>query len=368
MSYFYCTSDRIGIQTGGGSVTNQELLALVGMAAEKETTCTKLECSNFDTGPFSEWGMGYENPWRHDEVVCRWVETYLNGEAVPKLAHFYSGTFSKTIKALKEKGCKISYTCAAHDKDISRREHEALGLSFNLPHLTDPNLWARYLEGYKLANVVIVPSTHSRDVLRRYGLENRIEVIPHGVHIPDESKIKPFPKMFTVGFLSAGCGAPDKGLVYLLQAWKQLGYTDALLMIAGRDSTSPWVMQMVNQFGGGNICLRGWVDDVADFYGSIFVLCQPSTTEGFGIGVVDALAYARPVICSIGAGAADTVPEGWRVPACDADALANKIRRWKSYDQKLVEKSGLVERIAAKQYDWKNIRQKYVNLWKELLT
>jgi glycosyltransferase involved in cell wall biosynthesis len=371
MSFLYCTADRIGIETGGGSVTQQELLALTDFAAEKEDRVLKLDQSDFSFGPRTEAAVGYEEPWRSDRIAAQtlWLN-YETGSAPtipwPKLAHFYSGTFSTTIQKLKEKGSRVCYTCAAHDVEISRREHEALGIPYNFEHLNDPALFERYLAGYKMADVVVAPSTHSKEVLIRFGLTNRIDVIPHGVNIPDESKLKPFPKQFTVGFLASNCSAPDKGLKYLLLAWKQLKYEDAVLLIAGRDSASQVTAQLASYFGGGNIGLVGWVKDLENFYGSISLLCVPSATEGFNLEVLESTSHARPVLCSVGAGAADVVPAGWRFPSCDVDALANRIDEWKKRGDE-VRGMGLQGRARAFAYDWKIIRQRYVNLWREIL-
>lgn len=263
MNTLYLTADCIGTQTGGGTVTWAESEALKTLGP-----CEVLQRENIGD---------VHDPFEQDRAFLRIVQD----NALPKnyygelyLAHCYAGCLTETVKELQCMGVKVTYTAAAHDVEVSRREHQKLGLAFDYPHLNDPALWERYLRGYKQADVLVCPSKHSADVMRKYGCTNRIEIIPHGCHLPPQEKIKPLPKIFTVGYLGA-VGA-DKGLMYLLQAWKMLDYKDAVLKIAGQYSASDYMMNLVNTYGGGNIHLAGWQNDLSDFYGSLSLYVQPS--------------------------------------------------------------------------------------------
>lgn len=354
----FITADKVGTQSGGGLVTHHEYEALKTLGDVQLYGRGQVDTTNYG-----------EEPWCWD--VCVGSEVHRqrmakeNGAVIqqPRLAHLYAGTFSQTVSELKKLGCKITYTAAAHDVQASRLEHEKLGMQYNYPHLTQPDLWARYLRGYMEADVLITPSTHSAQVMRAFGCTNRIEVIPHGCEIP--KRIAPLPKLFTVGYLGV-CTGPDKGVRYLLEAWRKLDYKDAILVLGGRDSTHPFTISLVRAFGGGNIQLRGWVDNVSDFYDSISLYVQPSVTEGFGIEVLEALAHDRPVICSRGAGAADIVPSGFLVPghlvpSCDVDALAAKI------DEVRYRMIWDRPQQFAHPFTWDKIRRRYVDLWKSLL-
>jgi glycosyltransferase involved in cell wall biosynthesis len=99
------------------------------------------------------------------------------------------------------------------------------------------------------------------------------------------------------------------------------------------------------------------------------VYIQPSSTEGFGLEVVEAMSYCRPVIVSDGAGAADCVTDGidgFVVPKMNVKALANKIDWCKNHPKELLE-MGQNARKKSYQYLWENTKQKYVDLWKSLL-
>lgn len=261
----YLTADQVGIETGGGVVTANEADAL--QTVGDTWTWDRSTLQNVPLMEFEEKA----DPWVWDSRAC----TLLGGSVTPplKLAHFYAGTFSRTVAALRERGCKVTYTAAAHSVEASRFAHTELGIPYDFPHLTDPEQWQRYLKGYLLADVLVCPSTHSADVMRSYGRTGPIEIIPHGCYLPD-APIQPQPERFTVGYL--GSYGPDKGVRFLLEAWKKLDYKDAMLLLGGRDSQSPFVDALIQNFGGGNIERVGWLDNVGDFYNRCSLYVQPS--------------------------------------------------------------------------------------------
>lgn len=364
----YFTSDRVGVQTGGGQVTHHESLALKSLGGE---------CWQFGRDELTAWASGKHlsarpDPWTWDDVAA-WRVVSLPPEVKPGVAHFYAGTFGTAVALLKQRGWKATYTAAAHSVEESRREHEALGIPYNYPHLTDPVLWEQYLRGYLLADRLIVPSTHSRDVMVGYGADPRkVVIIPHGCDLPPDGKVRPTPPRFTVGYL--GAYGPDKGVRYLLEAWKKLGYgADSVLLLGGRDAPSSWVEALVNRFYGPHggcgqegVKRVGWVNDVADFYGMLSCYVQPSVSEGFGIEVLEAMAHGRPVLCSTGAGAADCVPPTACFAPRDVDALANKIDWAKSLIHVRSMGQPSQWRGIAAHHTWDKVRAQYVAEWKEL--
>lgn len=341
----YLTADRIGESTGGGVVTRHESQALQSLSPDfRSVSRLDLEGIPIDT----------PEPWRWDTAA------YCSFGNRVKLAHIYSGTFSSCVGKMKANGSKVCYTIAAHDREVSKREHERMGWGFNYPHLVEKRLWERYIEGYRLADVIVCPSTVAADTVRRYGPafeQKRYEIIPHGCETLEV--VMPFPAKFTVGYL--GSFGPDKGVRYLLEAWKKLNYQDAVLVLAGKDSGTDFAKQLVQRVGGGSVHFWGWVDNPSDFYNSLSLYVQPSATEGFGIEVLEAMAHGRPVLCSRGAGAQDVVIDSMRFDPCNVDGLADAISAVRAGWQ---GESEQYQKVAS-EFTWSKVRQQYINLWRE---
>jgi len=339
----YITADAIGTPTGGGKVTHHESQALARVTR----------------GDAHVWQFpNADRPWGADEAAS--TRLHANPDYRPARAHFYSGTFSRTIEILRARGTRVSYTAAAHDIEISRHEHEQLGMPFDYPHLTDPDQWRSYVRGYLEADVVVCPSQYSAEIMRGYGCKH-VVVIPHGFDPP--ARVAPIPGRFVVGYL--GQPGPDKGLRYLIEAWGLWNALrtneSALLMIAGRGTQH--VIPMARELARcGSIYVRGEVPEPSDLYDACCLYVQPSASEGFGCEVLEARAHGRPVVCSNGAGAHEHANEA--VAARDPAALARAIdgwhARWLADHQAMIK---FAHSSAISDLSWGGIRARYMELF-----
>lgn len=348
----YCTADRIGIETGGGKVTGHELLALRSLGDVIAVGGETLESHRPEFNA---------NPFLLDEFAEQKIIDILKSNSI-KVAHFYAGTFTKTIKRLKEAGVKVCYTAAAHDKQESINEFQRLGYTYPFQHISDPQLWSQYVEGYRLADIVICPSQRGIDIMKSYGCDNKRIVISHGVELP--SILKPLPNRFAVGYL--GQAGPDKGIPYLVRAWKKLDYKDANLLIAGNQIDV--FLGHARADGGRNIHLMGFVKSTSDLFNACSVYVQPSVTEGFGIEILEAMAHARPVIASEGAGASELVEDGvtgFVIPIRDVDGIAEAIE-WCRVHPKEAAEMGIRGKQKVEAFTWDKIRAEYIKIWESL--
>ncbi|MBA7568757.1 putative glycosyltransferase EpsD [subsurface metagenome] len=348
MKSLYCTTDMVGAETGGGIVTRNELGALRSMSEVK----LLLRQDRIAPARFHQ----PESPFLYDYFALSLISSSFKYD----LAHFYSGTFSQTIRWLKAQGTKVTYTIAAHDRKTSIEEFGRLGLEYPFLHISDDFLWALYSEGIRLADVVITPSEKSAKLLKSEGCQN-VVVIPHGVNLPQE--VSPIPEQFDVAYLGQ-CG-PDKGLLYLIQGWGMLNYPDSRLILAGRgtEELETFIRQITDR---GNFVLLGQVPDVSDVYHACSVYVQPSVTEGFGIEILEAMSYGRPVIASQGAGASELVGDsGFIVPIRDPGAIAEHID-WLKRNAAETRAMGQKAREKARKYTWAKIRAVYAKMWRGL--
>jgi len=255
MALLYLTQDQIGTPSGGGFVTRFEHDAMASLGEE---------INQFDNTDIP----ACDDPFESDERFCRAMKRIVAECGVPKIVHCYAGCFTTTVQFLKSKGTKVTYTADAHDPDRSIEEFVRCEVDYPWRHMSDRNLRAMYAKGYTLADAVIVPSTHSERIMKAFGC-SRVVVIPHPVRPFPELK---FPKKFTVGYL--GQGGPDKGLRYLLEAWRDLDLKEAKLVLAGNCAGT--VIPLWRRHGGRDIVLLGFVEHEEKFYGRISIYVQPS--------------------------------------------------------------------------------------------
>lgn len=354
MRSLYITSDIIGAKGGGGRVTLEEYkgLSLLGRV-----------------DPIDRARIGnYADPFEFDLKCCELLQSFSPSPEFKdiKLAHFYAGTFTKTIAFLKSQGIKVSYTCAAHDRHLSAKEHELTwGEPFKIPHMQDGPLWEQYVEGYRQADLLITPSEYSRQLMIKYGCpQDKAVVIPHGHDLVE--KAPEMPKRFTVGYM--GSAGSDKGLRYLFEAWKQLDLKESQLLLAGPYNQIPVLQDMFRKFGGGNVRCLGFVPTLEEFYAQISVYVQPSATEGFGIEILEAMAHGRPVVASKNAGGSECLAanDAGRVDACMPFQIEAMLAHLSKLPVTALETIGKRNAGIAAFYTWDRVRQQYCQQWAEL--
>lgn len=352
----YCTPDNIGTETGSGSVTQfeSEALSQLGFVYPLSGKTLNPETYKLQKEPFAF-------DYIADSLIASLpLKMY-------KLAHFYSGSFSKCIQRLKNSGLKVVYSVDAHDTKISQEEFKICEWEYNFPHIIYPNLWKSYIEGYLNADVVICSSTSGEKIMRNLGCKNTV-VIPHGIDPKRFSDASPLEANteFNVGYL--GQPGPDKGIRYLTTAWKNLGLQDSRLRIAGR-GTQVLFDSILRKEGAERIDLYGEIPEVKPFYEGLSVVITPSVTEGFNLEVLEAMACGRPVIVTEGTGAKDVVTDGldgFIVPIRDPGAIANRISYLKENRELLLEMGKAAKRKSEK-YSWDNIRPKLHQVWRNLV-
>jgi glycosyltransferase involved in cell wall biosynthesis len=119
-----------------------------------------------------------------------------------------------------------------------------------------------------------------------------------------------------------------KGVVYLLQAWKQLALTHAELVMIGE--VAPEMTALIRQHALPNVTFTGFIpaDQVRDWYRRSDVFAFPSVNEGLARVLLEAMATGLPVVATAASGAEDCVTPGENgtiLPERDPDALAEAL-------------------------------------------
>lgn len=187
-------------------------------------------------------------------------------------------------------------------------------------------------------------------------VKKRVRIIPLGIedlrlHYPQP---EPLPDAEPY-FLFVGVLRYYKGLTTLIEAAKRV---KARIVIAGEGPEGPALKQLARETGSDTVTFAGRVSE-AEKYRLLagcraFVLPSHQRSEAFGMVLVEAASYARPLIsCEIGTGTSYVNADGetgFVVPPGDPDALAGAMNR-------LLEDDALANRFGAA------ARQRYEKLF-----
>ena len=146
-----------------------------------------------------------------------------------------------------------------------------------------------------------------------------------------------------------------------------LNYLDSRLILAGggTEALEPFIRQITDK---GQFVLLGRVPNISEVYNACSTAIFPSVTEGFGIGILEAMAHERPVIASKGAGASELIEDGitgFVVPIRDPKAIAEKID-WFKNNRERIPVMGQKARRKARNFTWDKIREQYARIYSPL--
>ncbi|MBZ2177004.1 MAG: glycosyltransferase family 4 protein [Acidobacteria bacterium] len=165
---------------------------------------------------------------------------------------------------------------------------------------------------------------------------DRIHIAPPGVGevFPTLNAQRTAPIVLCVSTLH-----PHKGIETLLEAFEKFRQThpEYRLVLAGMKG---FHTQAIEAKAGPNVEITGWLDrqDLYDLYRRASLFVFPSTFEGFGMPILEAMAAGLPTICADARPMRDVSADGaLHFPAGNASALAEQM-------EKALTAPGLIER------------------------
>lgn len=222
----------------------------------------------------------------------------------------------------------------------------------------------------KFADEIIVLSKGvQRYFLDTYGRETVF--IPNGVSCPERREICEIRERFGLekdGYiLYLGRLVPEKGITYLIDAFKSVKTEKKLVIAGGSSDTEAFAQELKNRAAGDDrILFTGFVQGrvLEELYSNAYVYTLPSDLEGMPLSLLEAMSYGNCCVTSdIEECASVTGDHGLTFPKGNTDALEALL-------QKLCDEPAVVEAYQktsrdyiTQKYNWDDVTRKTLELY-----
>lgn len=298
-----------------------------------------------------------------DHLFDHWAWQRLTDARV---FHVWHGHGLQSLKVAKERGMATvverASTHPAFARAILSEEHRRWGLGWRE--------WSwhrrRLAEELEVADRVLVPSRFAHDTFKQAGFpEAKLHLLPYGV---DAERFRPGedgndPRPFRALF--AGQVSLRKGIPYLLEAWRLLGWRDAELLLVGR--VLPEMRPLLARHRSlPGLRVLGHRRSLEEVYRASDVFVFPSLEEGCALVVLEAMASGLPVVITPNAGVPlEAGVQGLLVPIRDPAALAEALEALRSNPARRRTMSGEA-RARAVAHSWDAYRHHLLELYEAL--
>lgn len=235
-----------------------------------------------------------------------------------------------------------------------------------MPEEVSHGLLQAYMPHFcEAVDLVISPSRGMEKVLRQYGVESHIEVVPNGVELKRFHSAQPLPRAefgFTeedILLIYAGRIAPEKNLEFLLRSFagvSQVIPNVYLLIIGGgqKDHVED-VKSLAQELGLSNrVRFTGMIlyDDLPSYLAMCDAFVTASVTEVHPLSVIEGMATGLPILGIDSPGVGDSIVDGETglLATNDIASFTAKLT-YLCIDKGLRTRMGMAAREASAQYD-----------------
>lgn len=223
----------------------------------------------------------------------------------------------------------------------------------------------------KYADEIIVLSKGVQDYFRdTYGRETRF--IPNGVNRPEIREAHLITEKLGLTkdsyILFLGRLVPEKGIRYLIEAFKNIK-TDKRLVIAGGPSDTDTFMKELKNLAKGDdrIIFTGFVQGqmLDELYSNAYIYVLPSDLEGMPLSLLEAVSYGNCCLIS-------DIPECTEVMGdralifkkSDVADLRDKLQDACDHPEKITELKKLAVDFICEKYNWDDVAEETMKLYK----
>lgn len=222
----------------------------------------------------------------------------------------------------------------------------------------------------KYADEIIVLSKNVQEYFK--STYNRDTVyIPNGVNKPEIKQPNEITKRWGLNkndyILFLGRIVPEKGIKYLIEAYRNIK-TDKKLVIAGGVSDTSDFMDEINKIvsDDNKIILTGFVEGNAleELYSNAYIYTLPSDLEGMPLSLLEAMSYGNCCLTSDIPECADVIEDmGVTFKRSDIGALQEALQRLCDNENVVNEYKAVVRDRICEKYNWDDITERTIELY-----
>ncbi len=197
--------------------------------------------------------------------------------------------------------------------------------------------------------------------------------LPNGVNVPKIREPKIIYEKYNLKkddyILFLARIVPEKGLHYLIEAFKNINTTKKLVIAGGASHTNKYLEEIKEMVKDDNrIIMTGFVqkEELEELYSNCFLYCLPSDIEGMPLSLLEAMSFgANTLISDIEENT--QVAENYAVTFKKSDVLdlQNKLEQMLNNKTVKYEKEE-ISRYITKKYNWDNIVEKLQEIYTKI--
>ena len=222
----------------------------------------------------------------------------------------------------------------------------------------------------KYADEIIVLSKNVKKYFKETYNRNTI-FIPNGVNKPEIVKANIIKEEYNLEkdeyVLFLGRMVPEKGIHYLIDAFKNIKTNKKLVIAGGASDTDNYYNELKEKSKTDNrIIFTGFVDgkELEELYSNAYIYCLPSDLEGMPLSLLEAMSYGNCCLTSDIDECSEVLEDkGLTFKKSNIDDLKNKL-------QKLCNNSNIVNKYKQesqnyiiKKYNWDNVVNQTLNIY-----
>ena len=285
--------------------------------------------------------------FKNSDIIHMWTYSYIINLMILVYSNFFKNNLILTFDTVPGKSFSLGPT---------------LDKFYKVYH----NLFSNLI--FKTPKAITVYGKSIAKYARQVGAKNTI-IIPTATNISSKPKTKSIRKEFKISrnkkiILFVGLISTRKGIDRIIDAINKNRSENIIALLVGSGPEYPKFKDMVKKLNlEDKIIFAGSRKDIQNFYSDADIFLFPSRGEGMPGAIMEAMTFNLPIITSKIPGTIDLVDNNSAILTKNYASNLKKLIKSKSLRQKL----GKSAKNQSKNYNWKDVSNKYMKLYSKIL-